>query len=413
MVLYLGTWGRRVVTVALLMALLLTSIASTALGAETRLRDVHVYDVVWKGDERFPEELKFTGYDFVIVTWERIDGRDSDGFLEMAGTRFTLRAAGHDDVIAEVTGGFSTRTLDGFGLVIVNRAAMVPDVSYELLPPGISDTYRYLVDADLRVSLNGSSGGGNRPEPAPEPDAPSRNPLEYGSDIDPNYDASPQPKFSDVPSDFWAYDAIDDMSKRGVLGGYPDGMFRPERTVTRAELAKIMVLAAGLPLERVDKTSFADVKPTDWHAPFVEAAKFYLNGYALPDGSLVFDPDAPALREDVTVAIVKLKGYDETRFPDFSLIEAMFADHDGISAYAKNYVAIAVESKLVSGFPDGTFRAQMPVNRAQAAAMLYRAFLFGSDTKTSPAGERMKVDIPITLPPEPREPSVTEDVYAN
>ncbi|REE85314.1 S-layer family protein [Paenibacillus taihuensis] len=118
------------------------------------------------------------------------------------------------------------------------------------------------------------------------------------------------------------------LLNRSVISGYPDGKFRPERVVTRAAFAKIMVLAAGLNPVKVSKTSFSDIKPSDWEAPFVEAAKSYLNGYKQANGKLVFKPDAPATREDVAVAIVKLKGYNKTKLPDRTIIQAMFKDYN-------------------------------------------------------------------------------------
>jgi len=490
----------------------------------TSLRTVHIVDSIWSGSHRIPSDLVHTSYDFIVVTAEVIHGEDMD-FIEYAGTDFVLKAEGQPDVYASLTGGFSTRTISGFGFRVMNMDAMKPGTSYHLVAPQLSDTYRWEVsdrmtvvketpsstvdtvpwidsgvthissgptsfrtyidrsklpesmrdftrirvmtsDQDLNVYESGTihnftdysamyddragygsgvprsgitytltilyddalrplgfredavavgTGGAPQPQqPQPQQPAAPRNPLEYGSDIDPNAGKPASPLFSDVDASFWALAAIHDLSNRGVLGGYPDGKFRPERTVSRAELAKIMVLAAGLTVAPVTQTSFADVKPGDWHAPFVEAAKFYLNGYALPDGSLIFDPDAPALREDLAVAIVKLKGYDATRLPDHSVLQAMFTDYDSISAYARNYVSIAVESKLVSGFPDDTFRAQLPVTRAQAAAMLHRAYQFGSDTKTEQPINRVKVEFPLpqaqVLPSNPTS-TVTQEVY--
>jgi len=252
-------------------------------------------------------------------------------------------------------------------------------VAYQLIPPARSDEYVWVVEEGVRVVKDGRGGeaaSGPRPEPVKTGGDPG-----YGSDIDPEPDRADHSLFTDVDRQFWAYAAIKDLSGRKVIAGYPDGKFRPDRIVTRAEFAKIMVLAAGLTPTKVEKTSFDDIAADDWSAPFVEAAKQYLSGYKLPDGRVLFNPDAPALREDIAVAIVKLKGYDETRLPDRSMLDAMFADADGISEYAKDEVAIAVENKLMSGFPDETFRAQKPITRAEAAAILHRAYQFGSDNK--------------------------------
>ena len=47
-------------------------------------------------------------------------------------------------------------------------------------------------------------------------------------------------KFKDVPPEYWAYQAIEEAAEKGYFEGYPDGTFKPEETVTRAELAAVL-----------------------------------------------------------------------------------------------------------------------------------------------------------------------------
>ncbi|RAV02696.1 hypothetical protein DQG13_09340 [Paenibacillus sp. YN15] len=136
-----------------------------------------------------------------------------------------------------------------------------------------------------------------------------------------------------------------------------------------------------------------------------------MTGYRTADGSYIFNPDAPALREDITVAITKLKGFDVSRLSNRSIIEAMFKDYDGISEAAKDYVAVAVENGLVSGYEDETFRPQATVTRAEAATLLWRAFQYGSDNKgvggattTTPSASQ---PTPTVSPKSTLQPSAT------
>ena len=85
------------------------------------------------------------------------------------------------------------------------------------------------------------------------------------------------------------------------------------------------------------------------------------------------------MREDVTVSLVKLKGYDVSEV-DYSYLN-QFSDPASISNSLKAYVAVAVEKNLINGFEDGTFRGQDTLTRAEAAALLWRAFQYGSDNK--------------------------------
>lgn len=180
-------------------------------------------------------------------------------------------------------------------------------------------------------------------------------------------------RFWDVPKDHWAFTYIAELVNKGVLAGYEDGSFRPDNTVTRAEWAKIMVLAAGLPAN--DNNVYYTDMSNHWANIYVNTAKDYLAAYT--DGT--FRPDQAAVREDVTVSMVKLKGYDVSNV-DYSYL-SQFTDTNSISNSLKAYVAVAVEKDLISGFDDGTFRGQDTLTRAEAATLLWRAFQYGNDNK--------------------------------
>lgn len=187
-------------------------------------------------------------------------------------------------------------------------------------------------------------------------------------------------KFTDVDKSYWAFQYISEMSERGVIAGYPNNYYYPNNNVTRAEFAKIMALAAGLPINSyVSSTTYADVNSTDWFAPYVEAARYYLSGYT-SSGNLYYLPNETALREDIAVALVKLKGYD-TSIYDESILRAMFTDWQSISDGARKYVAVAVENGLISGYEDNTFRGQNGITRAEAATLLWRAYQYGNGNK--------------------------------
>ncbi|ALS25844.1 SLH domain-containing protein [Paenibacillus sp. 32O-W] len=230
---------------------------------------------------------------------------------------------------------------------------------------------------------------------------------EYGEEWQNAPANSPTVSFTDLPPTHWAYKYIAEMVNRKVIDGYPDKKFRPDNTISRAEFAKIMVTASGIQAKKVNYSSFSDIPVTNWASPFVEAVKDYMSGYRTANGQYIFNPTSPALREDITVALVKLKGYDMSRLPDHSTIEAMFKDYNGISESAKDYVAIAVENGLVSGFPDETFRPQATVTRAEATVMLWRAFQFGNDNKTIGGGEQTTTTpaSPVTQPDQTANPT--------
>lgn len=204
--------------------------------------------------------------------------------------------------------------------------------------------------------------------------------VEYGEELTNAPDKSNySQQFSDVSKSYWAFGYIGEMVNRGVLDGYPDGKFYPDKNVSRAEFAKIMTSAASLSVNNyVTWSEYVDVND-HWAAPYVNAASYYLGGYTM-NGSKYYQPDNPALREDIAVALVRLKGYSTAGY-DLSIIQTMFSDWQSISTSAQPYVAIAVEKGLISGYDDGTFKGQQGITRAEAATLLWRAYQYGNDNK--------------------------------
>jgi len=207
--------------------------------------------------------------------------------------------------------------------------------------------------------------------------------------------------FWDVNENHWAYEAINEMAKRGIISGYSDGSFRPNDPVTRAEFAKIMIAAAGVKLTNPDslKQTFEDVNRNHWAFPYVELAKPYLTGYQ--NGSVyTYKPNDNAVREDIAVALVRLLKYDTTKTADLSLLNS-FKDRDDISPNLRPFIATAVKMNLISGYSDKTFRPQATLTRAEAASLIYR-------TKFD---DEVKVVFPpdTTTPTDPKTYTITDN----
>jgi ABC-type sugar transport system substrate-binding protein len=202
----------------------------------------------------------------------------------------------------------------------------------------------------------------------------------YGAKLEPLANTSAQ-TFSDVPASHWAFAQISGLVTRDAIDGYPGGQFRPNNTISRAEFAKVMLIAAGQEPIVTSDVTFADVPPSHWAHPYLEGAKNYMDGYTV-GGRRVFKPDDAALREDIAVAAVKLSGYDVSG-ADLSAAEAL-SDYDSISESCRPYVAAAIDRGLIAGYPDGTFRARNTITRAEAATMLYRAFPGGGPGSADP-----------------------------
>lgn len=112
--------------------------------------------------------------------------------------------------------------------------------------------------------------------------------------------------FSDVSSDAWYAKAVNTLSSLGMLGGYPDGTFRPDAPITRAEFAAIALAFAYDPASA--SCSYTDVSTSAWYYTYVAQATTYgwIGGY--PDGS--FRPNNSITRAEVAVIVNNMLGRD-------------------------------------------------------------------------------------------------------
>ncbi len=127
----------------------------------------------------------------------------------------------------------------------------------------------------------------------------------------------PKGQYHDVPATYWAYKSITTLSKKGVMNGYEYSQFKPGKSVTRAEAATMV--ANALKLKSSSKQSrFKDVSNSFWGVGPINAVKEagILGGY--PDGT--FKPNQEMTREEIAALIAKTfvlkdKGTENT-FPD-------------------------------------------------------------------------------------------------
>lgn len=202
--------------------------------------------------------------------------------------------------------------------------------------------------------------------------------LSYGEEWE-IYEASVPTTFEDVDYEHWAYDAIMNVYKKNWFKGYPDGTFRPNTSITRAEALKVFVVFLGLDYESIDLSdmTYYDVDRDDWYAPYIEAGKDLFPVHTTIQGKTPFNPEMPVTREDTVYALVKALRCDaDVKYPDQSVLN-MFSDKLSISGNLRNTFSIALEHELVSGFPDSTIRAQDALTRAEFATLLLRGTKHG------------------------------------
>ncbi|WP_074727506.1 S-layer homology domain-containing protein [Paenibacillus naphthalenovorans] len=108
--------------------------------------------------------------------------------------------------------------------------------------------------------------------------------------------------YQDVPSSHWAYSLIQELSFKGIADGISDSLFAPENPVTRAEFAALLVRALGLKASP-GAAHFKDLNGDAWYTEAVNAA--YESGIVQGTNELSFEPDRTISREEMAVMIVR------------------------------------------------------------------------------------------------------------
>ncbi|MGO4890243.1 N-acetylmuramoyl-L-alanine amidase [Anaerobacillus sp. MEB173] len=128
-------------------------------------------------------------------------------------------------------------------------------------------------------------------------------------------------KFSDVPARHWASGYIASGSDQKIVGGYEDGAFRPSKTVTRAEMA--MFLTRAFPLTEGGAANFSDVPKSHMAYPSIDRIATARISTGYPDGT--FRPNGATTRVEFALFLARTL-YPEYRPPEIEISGADVKD---------------------------------------------------------------------------------------
>lgn len=170
--------------------------------------------------------------------------------------------------------------------------------------------------------------------------------------------------FTDLDENYWAFEGIEKLVSSDIIVGYPDGSFKPEGNITRAELVKIVNKVYSF-TQKQDTTSFADIKLKDWYYEevLIAQAAGYINGY--PDGT--FKPNELVTREELCKIIDVIN--------NLVLLPVDKLPSDEISPWAVEYVNKVISNRLMLVDENGNFRATEKATRAEACDALAKFLL--------------------------------------
>ena len=173
-----------------------------------------------------------------------------------------------------------------------------------------------------------------------------------------------QVRFADTVG-HWAQKDIEEMAERGIVSGVTENTFEPDRAITRAEFATLLVKA--LNLSSGVSAEFSDVFQSEWYYHSVNAAA---NAGLIAGYDSLFRPNDLITREEMAVILEKASSYLEKN-AGRGRIER-FSDQASISDWAYDSVDAATTAGLISGMPDGTFAPKENATRAQAVSVIKR-----------------------------------------
>lgn len=194
------------------------------------------------------------------------------------------------------------------------------------------------------------------PTPTPNP-TPKPTPTPGGS-----------AKFNDI-ANHWAKPFIEQLADLGIISGFPDGSFKPDATLTRAQHAAMLLKAFELAPIR-EATTFKDVAADFWAKDAIAKANRagFLSGY--PDQT--FRPNQNLTRAQALVSLVnglKLTGGTSNTL-------GVYSDRAEIPSFATAAITTATALKMVVNYPKKEVIApSRDITRAEVAAIFYQTLV--------------------------------------
>lgn len=246
----------------------------------------------------------------------------------------------------------------------------------DYIEEGIPDEIKWSEPVAIREesrktgSISGGGGGGSS---SAKPSVPTQTDTDKDNnqsdnnknpDNDENNTDKPLQGFKDIEG-HWAYDDIVKLKEEGVIQGISEDEFAPEASVTRAEIAAMLVRA--LKLNDRDDSEFKDVEYS-WYSDYV----YKIATARIMEGSYgYFRPSDSITREELAkVADNVIKRNGKTIFKEYSL--SVFTDSHEISSWAEEAISNVCGEGIMCGISDNRFAPKDNVTRAQMAAVINR-----------------------------------------
>ena len=176
------------------------------------------------------------------------------------------------------------------------------------------------------------------------------------------------PRFSDTAG-HWSAEYAACAAALGIFNGYPDGTFRPDDTISRADFVTALWRSAGCPAPEPDISPFADVPANAYYAVAVTWA--HEQGYVDGTDTASFDPDGALERQAAMKVLFRYNGgVSGMELLLASSYDRGFSDSTDIAPWARAAVYWAYYNGIISGTGNNRLSPQAPATRAEAAKLL-------------------------------------------
>ncbi|MBX9939019.1 MAG: S-layer homology domain-containing protein [Candidatus Obscuribacterales bacterium] len=167
----------------------------------------------------------------------------------------------------------------------------------------------------------------------------------------------------------WAESYVGQLTQRSIIGGFPDGSFKPDDGITRAQFAAIAMKALNVP-PAAGAAQFKDVSPTYWASKAIAAVSQAGLVTGFPDGT--FKPEDKITRAQALVILAKAL---PSGLADVSILNS-YQDGSSVPSWAAPSVAKAAKARIIVSYPDPSqIRPNLNASRADVAALTYQTLV--------------------------------------
>jgi uncharacterized lipoprotein YddW (UPF0748 family) len=179
-------------------------------------------------------------------------------------------------------------------------------------------------------------------------------------------------RFSDIQN-HWARLFIEGLATRGIISGFTDGTFQPNRAMSRAQFAAVIQKAFPKPTKRPN-VPFVDVPANHWAAAAIQNA--YQTGFMSGYPGNRFLPDNSIARMEALISLVTGLEIPSSLSSVDATLRELYQDAGQIPAYAGEKIAAATEAEVVVNYPNLKQLKPLEVaTRADVAAFVYQALV--------------------------------------